>query len=494
MLFNELRKHGKLADKRHPMFEQNKFGKYFTIFMSLFWAGYLVFFGVVLALGLGESQNMEAYHLMNQGLFIILILDYLMRFPFQKLPTQEVKPYLLLPIKKKRLIDFLLIRSGISSYNLLWLFLFVPFATLSVSKFYGITGVLGYNIGICLLCVLNNYWYTLSRTLINEKIYWIGLPLLIYGLLALIEFLPEGHILSTFTMNLGEGFIECNPLAFIGTIASIVGLWWICRTVIGKFIYAELSKVEDTKVKTVSEYKFFDKYGEVGEYARLELKMLFRNKRTKSTLRMIGIIVVLFSAILSFGDVYDGKFMSNFIIIYSFSAFGLSILTQLMGFEGNYLDGLMTRKESILSLLKAKYYFYSICILIPFALVIPTIIAGKTTWLSAFSFASFTVGTIYFMLFQMAVYNTKTVPLNEGITGRQASGTGYQNLISMAAFGLPLGLYFTLEAAFGATTAQWIILFIGVGFVITSPLWIHNIYLRFMKRRYRNMEGFRDTK
>ena len=40
-------------------------------------------------------------------------------------------------------------------------------------------------------------------------------------------------------------------------------------------IYAELAKVDDAHIKHVSEYKFFERYGEVGEYMRLELKMLF---------------------------------------------------------------------------------------------------------------------------------------------------------------------------------------------------------------------------
>ena len=31
-------------------------------------------------------------------------------------------------------------------------------------------------------------------------------------------------------------------------------------------------------------------------------------------------------------------------------------LGQVMSFEGNYLDGLMSRKESISNLLRAKYY------------------------------------------------------------------------------------------------------------------------------------------
>lgn len=68
-------------------------------------------------------------------LIFILALDFLLRVPFQKTPTQEVKPYLLLPVKRIRVIDFLLIRSGLSLFNLFWLFLFVPFPSSLLPSF-----------------------------------------------------------------------------------------------------------------------------------------------------------------------------------------------------------------------------------------------------------------------------------------------------------------------------------------------------------------------
>ena len=162
-LFIELRKHGKLAAKRNPMYEKNKFGKFWMYFMAVFWAGYLIFFGTTFAFAFGDGAT-EAYHVLNSGLIFVLFLDFLMRFPFQKTPAQEVKPYLLLPVKRNRLIDFLLTRSGLNGFNLIWLFFFVPFAIISITKFYGITGVLTYSIGIWLLMILNNYWFMLCRT------------------------------------------------------------------------------------------------------------------------------------------------------------------------------------------------------------------------------------------------------------------------------------------------------------------------------------------
>ena len=105
MILNELRKHGRLAAKRHPMYEKNKVAKILGYVMAAFWAGYLIFFGTTFAFGFSNMvPNREPYHVMNAVVLIfILALDFLLRVPLQKTPTQEVKPYLLLPVKRNYL-------------------------------------------------------------------------------------------------------------------------------------------------------------------------------------------------------------------------------------------------------------------------------------------------------------------------------------------------------------------------------------------------------
>ncbi len=491
-IFNELRKHGKLAAKRHPMYDKNKFGKYVMYAASIFWAGYLIFFGTTFAFAL-DADNLEPYHLMNGALIFVMALDFLLRFLFQKTPTQEVKPYLLMPVKRNRIIDFLLIRSGVSGFNFIWLFLFVPFAIITVTRYFGVWGDITYCVGICLLMIFNNYWYLLCRTLMSECIAWILLPLAVYGGLGAAIFIPKKSLVTDFFVTLGDGFIEGNILIFLAVIAAIVVMWYINRSIMSRLIYAELNKVEDTKVNA-SEYKFFDRYGEIGEYMRLELKMLLRNKTCKHSLRMVMVIAIGFSLLLSFTEVYDGTAMKSFITVYNFAIFGVMFLINIMGYEGNYIDGLMSRKESLYSLLRAKYIIYSFAIIIPLALMIPAMVMEKVEILTAFSWAIFTIGVIYFGLFQLAVYNNKTIPLNIKISGRQNAGTGLQNLISGATFGVPLLLYVLLKLWLGETTTSWILLVLGIGFVVTSPLWIKNVYTRFMKRRYKNMEDFRSSR
>lgn len=491
-LFLELRRHGKLAEKRHPMYEKSKFGKFWMYLMAIGWACYLMFFGTMFAFAFDEGSR-EAYHVMNAGLVIVLVLDFLIRLPFQKTPTQEVKPYMLLPVRRNKLIDFLLIRSGLNSFNLMWLFMFVPFAILTITKFYGIAGVLTYCIGIWLLMVLNNYWFLLCRTLMGERIWWLLLPTAIYGGIIAWLFVPDESPLFDFSVNLGEGFIYGNPLTFLGVLAAIALMWLINRRIIRGLVYNELNKVEDTRVKHVSEYKFLDRYGEIGEFMRLELKMILRNKICKSSLFSVIGVVLFFSVAICF-DLYERSAAKDFLVIYNYTIFGLLFLANIMSYEGNYIDGLMSRKESIYTLLRAKYTLYSLGCLLPFLLMTPALILGKVSIMTCLTWLIFVPGAVYFFLFQLAVFNNKTTDLNTKMTNRQNMGTGIQNLISFAALGVPLILNFSLKAIFGQDIAYWILIAVGLGFILTSRYWLMNVYKRFMKRRYKNMEGFRDSR
>ena len=494
-LFLELRRHGKLAAKRHPMYEKNKFGKFWMYFMAVFWAGYLIFFGTTFAFALDEESR-EPYQIINGVLIIILALDFLMRFPFQKTPTQEIKPYLLLPVRRSRLIDFLLLRSGLAGFNFIWLFFFVPLAVINVSRYYGAAGVLTYCAGIWLLMMLNNYWFLLCRTLMNERIWWVFLPIVFYAGIGCALFIPDESPLFDWSVTFGEGFVTGNPLYFLGLIVAIALLWLVNRKVMQGLVYSELNKVEDTtvKVRNVSEYRFLDRYGEIGEYMRLELKLLLRNKICKASLRSIIIVVLAFSGLLGFTDIYDSTGMKNFIMVYNYVIFGTLFISNIMGYEGNYIDGLMSRKESIYALLRAKYILYSLAILLPFLLMIPAMVMGKLTVLSCLAWGIFTAGAVYFCLFQLAVYNNRTIDLNTKLTNRQNMGTGLQNLITFAAFGLPLMLNLLLTVLMGETGTNIVLTVIGAGFILTSRFWLKNIYHRFMRRRYKNMEGFRDSR
>ena len=494
-LYKIIKQNQKLAEKRNPAFDTNRFAKFLIYFMVVYWAAIFLFLGVSLPFMFeGLVPNMEPYHIMNQGILYVMAGDFLMRFMAQPSVSQEIKPYLLMPVKRKKLISLLLLKSGLDGYNFIWFFVYVPFAFLTVIRFYGFGGMFLYLLGIWLIFVFNNYWYLLCKLLLGEKTLWLLLPTLVFGALGAAEFLLDGLPISRFTMDLGEGFIEGNPLSFLFVLACIGVIFLINLKLQQRMIYNELSKKEDTKIKRVSEYKFLDKYGEVGEYLRLELKLIARNKTVKTQFRM-GIIVMLgFSFALAFTDVYDGSYMTSFICLYNYAILPIMTLGQVMSFEGNYIDGLMSRKESIFNLLRAKYYLTTIIILVPFLIMFFPIAKEKITLLTAIAYLIFVVGFVFFMLLQLAVYNTRTLPLNANLMKSNKSSNWIQGLITGAAFMLPLLIDKLLSALLQEEVAHIILILIGLGFIATHNLWIKNIYKRFMKRRYKNMEEFRASR
>ena len=494
-LFRELRKLRKVADKRHPMYDQNKFAKYLMGFAAALWLAYLVMFGVLfIPMFRDIYPSMEPYHIFNKGMVYLLMVDFLTRFTMTKLPVQEIKPFVLLPVGKNRVLRSYLVMNGLSGYNLIWMFMLVPFGFGTLFKYFGFVGVLGFLVGYWLLMLMNNYWYIACRTLMNQHILYIFVPIAVYALLLVGLLVPETNYIGNFCMELGEGFFLWEWQAYLGVIAAIALMFSLCHAIQKRVVYKELSKTEVVKkLKKVQDYKFLDRFGEVGEYMRLEIKLLTRNKVPRTQFFMGFGIMFIFSIVLAFTDMYDGDFMRYFITVYNFDILGVMVLSQTMSYEGNYLDGLMSRKESILNLLRAKYYVQCALLFIPLIIMILPITEGKISLLSALACIFLTSGFTFWTQMQLAVYNKLTLNLNTKLTGKNSGGNFFQTLIIMAGFFGPIIIIRPLIALLSETTAMLIILGIGLAFTLTHPIWLRNIYQRFMKRRYENMEGFRSS-
>ena len=165
-----------------------------------------------------------------------------------------------------------------------------------------------------------------------------------------------------------------------------------------------------------------------------------------------------------------------------------------MGSEGNYIDLLMVHEENILALLKAKYYFHVGILVVPLLLMLPAVIAGKFSILMMVAYMLLSSGVLYCVLFQLAVYNKQTVPLNQKLTGKNSVENGFQLLIEMAAMFAPLVLVSVMILLFEESTAYIVLALLGLVFTIAHPLWLRNVYRRMMARKYENLEGFHATR
>lgn len=502
-LLRVLRQHIKLSEKRNIDLENNKFAKYGVWVIYGFVLIYLMFLAVMLSLIANDIKTMTATEMLFSLSPFILTIDFAFRFISQQTPAQLIKPYLLLPISKYACIDCFILSALLSYGNLTWFFILVPYTIMSVVFSEGIIVSLGFLLGFYILILINSLWYMLVRTLISRSIlYWL-LPVFVYACILLpwitddISWLTDKDlkILSLdLYSDIGSMLTSFNILAYLFLFIVFSALVFANRRLQYISIWQELASSKDSNLRTVTKFSFFDKFGEIGEYLKLEVKSIMRNKNIRKTFIYANVAVVLFSLLISFTEIYDSNFMTNFWCVYCFSLYGAMILINIMGYEGNYIDCLMVHKENIISLLKAKYYFYSMLLFLPLLLLLPTVFMGKCTILMLVSYMLFIAGAGYCMFFQLAVINKKTIPLNTKFIGKVNGHDYVKILVEMIVFFVPVTFISILQNMFSDTVAYLILMSIGIIFIFTNKLWIRNIYNRIMLKKYDTIEGFRTSR
>ena len=487
-LYRLLRKNTNLSYKRSPIFEQNKWAKVLTYFGAGMFALYLILYGCIIAMTAeGEAGRMISF------MPIILLIDFLSRFIVQTTPGMMVKPYIMLPISRYSAIECFLISSHLSGYNFLWLCMFVPYSIILLFAGAGFWPVLLELVASLLLIILNSQVYLFFRTLINRKVLWFLVALVPYAIL----FLP-------FLLNFGNKGFE----RMINLYADAGNAWWFLPAVIVllaalffvnryfqfKYVYEEISKKKERELKHVSQFAFLNRFGLVGEYLKIELKSNLRNKTMRSRCIMSLALIIVFSMIVAYTNIYDNVIMQNFWCLYCFAIYSVTALIKIMGQEGNYIDLLMMHRENIIALLKAKFWFYSAVLLIPFIVMLPAVFTGKFTLLMLLGYMLLTAGVLHFVIFQLAVYNKQALPLQQKMTAKGNFENGMQLVIELLSLFAPGAIATIGFLLVGETWTFVFMSLIGLAFIVTHPIWIRHIYKRMMQRRYENIDGFHATR
>lgn len=490
-IYRALRNHVELSEKRSAMYESNSVAKVLTYVGIMALAVYIMFFSVLFALIANDIRQFTPCQFLFGLTPIVLVVDYLARLVAQRTPAQLVKPYLLLPLRKYDCVDSFIMSSIVTPNNLLWLFLTVPYSIMSIVFSAGIFPALGFVVAFQLLIICNSLFYMLTRTLFNKKIILFVIPLIVYGLMFAPWYLKNFDALCYFYSNLGQWATDGTPLFYLLAFVALALFFLLNRRVQYANIISETMTEKDLKLKTISSFSFFDRFSQTGEYMKLELKSMLRNRNTRSMFIYSIIFIVALSLMNSFTDIYaDDDFSTKFWAVYPFTLSSINLI-KIMGPEGNFIECLLVRKENIRSLLEAKYYYYSALLIMPLVLMLPNVFTEKYSFLMLLSLMFFTAGPMFCVVMQLAVINKVSVPLNTKLTRKNGMETNYvQIIVEMVALFMPIVIISVLMVFVGETWTYVIMLLVGVLFMALHKYWIGNIYRRMMKRKYVNLQGF----
>lgn len=492
-LYRLVAKNKSLQYRRHPMFEKNRIMRVISVIGMLIHAVYLMALGAFTGKML-EGVSSEAFDCVNGCIIVFLIIDFFFRFVIQDTPAQEMKQYKLLNIPMSFLLNVFIVQRGLNWSNLLCFFYFVPFYLTCCYSIFGISGMIGYLAAIWLMTIANAYWYLLWRTLINRNVFFVVIPVAVYALIVglgyCIDFDHPWMFEASATYM--RGFFDCDILNYLPLVAVIAILYAANYWVQKQSVYREMANSQETQRVTANNMTYLDKFGIVGEYFKLEIKSTIRNLVVRKQFLTGFFVMLMFCMVFSFTDYYDGTVMKVFVCIYCFGIRGCISCGPIMCAEGNYIDALMARKDTVYLLLRAKYYFHCALLVVPMLFFLVPYLNGKISIIVIPAYAFFTSGVIFPFVFQLAVYNNVTQHLNNKIT-KSGRNTKEQMLVSFLALGLPVAMASGLIALLGFDSANICLLVLGVVGTALHKVWLRNIYKRFMVRRYVNMESFRNS-
>ena len=498
-LYRTLYRHRSLSMRRALDYEHNRSAKYLFYIGYIMGFAYMLFIAVLLSLKVNNMRDTNAAGLIVGILPIILLVDLFIRFTYQQTPAQIIKCYALLPLPRKVCIESFIGASLFNLGNAWWYVLFVPYCVMSVVFSYGLLATILLLAFIGLAILLNSQLYVLFRTLISQSLLWILGLLAVYSLLAIPmilggngSFASSLFIYSRLGISLSQG--EIWPLLIV--LALLIAVVWLNREVQFHAIWRELtSEKAATKVDGKDRLAFLRQHGAIGEYAHLEWKLISRNKFPRKTFIYSFFLIALLSVLITFTQAYNGDGMVRFWCSYNFVILGLTLLSRLLSMEGNYIDMLMVHPNSIYSLLRAKYYVYCGLLIVPFMLMLPMVFVGKASLLMLLSFALFAAGFQFLVFFQSAVYNKRTQKLNISLMSSRNMERNYLYIfVCLLALLTPVIFVSTLSIFCPPTVCYLCLSVVGLIGIATHRLWIRNVYVRMMTRRYENMEGFRTSK
>ncbi len=463
-------------------------------FMFLYFAVIVVGFGIgllYLTQGADPDQDIEVSTLYKVGRFILyyFIIDIVLRFVLQKFPFVDLKSYLITPIKKSKISHYVLLRSVTHYFNVL-AFLFVVSFALTIN--FTFNSVLAFKVFLFLsgLILFNNYIAFALTSRFDAQLVRVGI---ILSLLVLLLFLDiKGYIQISPVLTSIWSFTINSAWAYLLPIISAVGLYFMDFKYLSKNLYLE-STGESSKVigqKSAFNISWFNTYGNVGKLMDLELKLIIRNKRSRT-------ILLLSLLMLTYPFLFINSSFSNLSMLASLIVTGIFALNygQLMfSWNGSYFDLLLSRNVSLKDLFLAKYYLLALSCII---FLIPGIFYG---FLDSNYFFHLPVMCIYNMSFSIFLYmllgcfESKRIDVEKKATMNYEGISIGHFLIMIPIMGIPY-LFILLFKIFSTETTGLIVLtIIGIVGILLHRQIINWIIPLFKSKKYSIAETFRTEK
>jgi hypothetical protein len=457
----------------------------------------LYFIGVALLIGIGMPfllpkilVGQDPIISFNGIILFYFALDFVFRMQLQELPTLSIIPYLHLKIRKSQIVGFLNIKALFSAFNLLPLFIFLPFCLISVAERYGGFTALGYIVSIISIALFNNYaiLFLKRKSITNISFTFAGL-----AVIACFAALEYYKIISiTAGSNYVFSAIALQPLyALVFPLAAYM-IFKTNSTYLSKNLYVEELSARQAK-KASTDYPFLNQFGRVGELAALELKLILRHKRSRYSITM-SFFFLLYGFFFYKEEMIETDAFGKMMFAAIFMT-GISIIIYgqfMFAWQSLHFDGLLSNKINFKDFIKAKFLLFTI------AATAITLLASFYGFLSPklllmhLAAYLYNIGFGTVVVLYLATMNYKRLDIHKSASFNFQGSGATQWLLMLPYVFVPLLIYLP----FGLLNKPYLglsaVSVFGLSMLLMRGFWVDYITKRFERQRYKIAEGFRE--
>ncbi|MCF7559623.1 DUF5687 family protein [Sabulilitoribacter multivorans] len=463
--------------------------KIFMGFLSLYFIAMFLIMGIALYPGLKEVfPDKDPLLIVNGLLFYWILADLVFRFFFQKLPVMSVKPLLTLPIKRSKIVNFVLGKSALSFFNFLPLFAFIPFGITLITKGYPVNSVLIWMLALILTVLIINFLNFIIENFSSEtELSFLPIILLTGGLYALNHF----NIIS-FNEIVAKGFnaIYESPIFILVPLLILMGLYLFNFKLLRRKLFLDSGLKTKIKEVNASNLEWTKNFGDIAPFLKLDLKLIWRNKRTKSSVWMLA-IGLLYGLFFYPQPTYQNlPWFFVFIGVFSTGIFLINFGQFIPAWDSGYYKLLMSQNIKYEQYLKSKFTLMAVSVVILFVLGIPYVFFGWKILLAHFAAAIYNVGVNTHVILYGGSFNRKKIDLSQKAAFNYQGTGAVQWLIGIPLLLLPMGLFALFYFLIGFEIACLIMGLLGVVGIVFHQKLMRIITEKYLESKYKMINAF----
>ena len=404
--------------------------------------GFLMVYFSLLFVGAGigafyilKKMKLEPLVTINQFLIYYFLFDLVIRLLMQAIPVLNIKPLLILPFKKPTIVHFSLGKTALSFFNWVHALFFIPFSIVLVLEGYDLLGVIFWFLAAFSLIYINNFLNIILSNIDKLFVVFVG-AIIALGAAQYYKLFD----ITSFTMPIFQGFYATKGL-FLIPVLILIGLYLFTFKYFKNnlFLDAGLSQKED--IATTENLSWLNQFGTLGTFLKNDIKLIKRNKRSKTTLVMS--FIFLFYGLIFFGNKQQPEVMTIFAGIFVSGGF-LFVFGQFVpSWDSSYYQLMMTQNIPYRGYITSKWWLIVIATFISTILASFYLFFGWQIYLTVVVGAIYNIGVNSHLVLLGGAFTKTPIDLSSagGAFGDKKAFNVNAMLLTLPKILVPLGLY-----------------------------------------------------